>query len=148
MTCRRAPSAPRRRRGFTLIETIAAIVILSVALPPMLYVIRSAHSQRVGPVMTSRARWLAAERLEDVIADRHSGTRGYAWLVNSNYPAEAQVSGFENFARSVSIFESEADLVTPGTGYKTVEVTVSWTDVTGTARSLGIVTVLTDYVAP
>ena len=37
-------TAPRRpRAGFTLIETIAAIVILSLAIPPMLWAVREAH---------------------------------------------------------------------------------------------------------
>lgn len=133
------------RRGFTLVETIAAIVILAVAIPPMLWSIRAAHQQRVNPVLLSRARWLAAEKLEDVIADRHSTTRGYAWLSPSNYPAESPVSGFTGFDRSVSLVETTADLVTPGSGYMTVTVTVDWTDGAGDAQSLSISTVLTDY---
>ena len=66
--------ASARRRGFTLIETIAAIVILAIALPPMLFAIRDAHVQRVNPVLVSQARWLATEKLEDILADRHSAS--------------------------------------------------------------------------
>lgn len=133
------------RRAFTLIEAIAAIVILSIAIPPLLFSIRAAHRQRVDPVLASTARWLATEKLEDIIADRHSTTRGYDYLIAGNYSAEAQVTGFTNFSRSVSFSEKEADLTTAGTGYMIVTVTVGWTDGGGTARSLSVATVLTEY---
>ncbi len=134
-----------RRSGFTLIETIAAIVILAVAVPPMLWSIRDAHSQRVSPMLASKARWLAAEKLEDLIADRHSTTRGYDYLIAANYPAEPSVSGYPPFSRSVSFAETLADLSTPGDGYMTVTVDVDWTDASATARTLTISTVVTEY---
>lgn len=131
--------------GFTLIETIAAIVILTIAIPPMLWSIRQAQVQRVNPVQVSKARWLATERLEDIIADRHSTTRGYGYLITGNYPSEVPIAGFASFSRSVSINETAADLVTAGTGYKKATVTVNWTDATSTLRSLQLSTVITDY---
>src|SRR5687768_11605020 len=121
---------PKRRlthRSFTLIETVAAIVIMAVAIPPMMWAIRHAHIQRVNPMMASKARWLATEKLEDVIADRHSTTRGYGYLIAANYPSENPVAGFANFNRSVSFTETAGDLVSPGTGYRRATVTVSWT---------------------
>ncbi|MHC5023414.1 MAG: type IV pilus modification PilV family protein [Planctomycetota bacterium] len=134
-----------RHHGFTLIETIAAIVILAVALPPMLYAVREAHLQRVAPVQASTARWLAVEKLEDIIADRHSTTRGYDYLIPANYTSETPVSGFGAYERSVTLTETLADLTTAGDGYMKVTVIVSWTDATGAARSLSISTVLTEY---
>ncbi|MDY7107213.1 MAG: prepilin-type N-terminal cleavage/methylation domain-containing protein [Planctomycetota bacterium] len=134
-----------RGNGFTLIETIAAIVILAVALPPMLFAIRDAHVQRVNPVLASQARWLATEKLEDVLADRHSDTRGWDHLTAGNYPAEPTVSGFPAFSRTVSLTETGPDLVTAGEGYMTVTVAVSWEDATSTARTLSISTVVTEY---
>ncbi len=132
-------------RGFSLIETIVAIVILSVALPAMLWTVREAHVQRVNPMLLSTARWLAVEKLEDVIADRHSTTRGYAYLIAGNYPAENPVAGYVGFTRSVSFNETLADLVTAGSGYMNVTVQVGWTDGQGTAQTLPISTVLTEY---
>jgi prepilin-type N-terminal cleavage/methylation domain-containing protein len=134
-----------RQSGFTLIETIATIVILAVAIPPMLWSIRDAQIQRANPVLASRARWLATEKLEDIIADRHSSTRGYTYLVTGNYPSEPNVTGFTNYSRSVTFTETEADLATAGTGYMKVAVAVGWDDATGTARSLSVTAVLTDY---
>jgi prepilin-type N-terminal cleavage/methylation domain-containing protein len=135
------------RSGFTLMETIAAIVIMAVAVPPMLYTVRQAHAQRINPVLASKARWLATERLEDVIADRHSATRGYDYLITANYADETPVAGFAAFTRTVAFTETLADLSTPGDGYKRVTVSVSWTDSGGTARSLSIATVVTEYDA-
>ena len=120
-----------------------AIVILSISVPAMLYTLRSAHVQRVSPMMASTARWLATEKLEDVIADAHSATRGYAYVLNTNYPAENPVASFAGYSRTVSVSETAADLVSPGFGYKRVTVTVSWTDATETSRSLAIATVIT-----
>lgn len=133
------------RRGFTLIEAIAAIVILSVSVPAMLWAVRTAMLRRVDPIMASRARWLATERLEDVIADRHSPSRGYTYVVNANYAAEASITGFPGFTRSVNIAETAVDLTSTGTGYKTVRVSVGYTDSRGTARTLSLATVITDY---
>ncbi|HRP62248.1 MAG TPA: type II secretion system protein [Phycisphaerales bacterium] len=132
------------RRGFTLIETIAAIVILAVAIPPMVWAVTEAHAQRVGPVKVSTARWLAAEKLEEVIADRHSPSRGYSYLVSGNYSNEATVSGFTGFSRSVNIVETGPDLTSPGTGYKRVTVTVQFSTRTG-AQSFVLATVLTEF---
>ena len=133
------------QNGFTLIEAITAIVILSLAVPPMMWAIRSAHVQRVNPMMASRARWLATEKLEDVIADRHSESRGYDYLNSSNYPDESPVSGFPGFSRRVVFNETGADLSSPGNGYMTVTVEVSWADASQQQQTLTVSTVVTEY---
>lgn len=137
---------PRRHhRGFTLIEAIACIVMLAILIPPTLWSIREGHKQRINPALAARARWLATEKVEDVIADRHSATRGYGYLASSNYPSEASIAGYPGFSRSVAFAETGVDLVSAGTGFKRVDVTVSWTDAGGVARSLVIATVVADY---
>lgn len=134
------------RRAFSLIEAITAIVVLAVAVPGMMWGVRDAQMRRVDPIQTSKARWLAAEKLEDVIADRHSSARGFAYLVNANYPAESALSGYTGFARSVAIAESGANLITgSGTGYKRVTVSITFKDGRNTTRTLSLSTVLTDY---
>ncbi|MBT8486812.1 MAG: type II secretion system protein [Phycisphaerales bacterium] len=137
----------RRRHGFTLIETVASLVILAIAVPPMVWAIREAHTQRVNPVMASRARWLAMEKIEDVIADRHSSTRGWSYLIPANYVAESPVTGWTGFDRTVTLTEYQADLATTDTdgGYMVVDVAVSWDDAKGTARTLTLATVVTEY---
>lgn len=135
-----------RTRAFTLIESIMALVLLTLAVPPIVVAIRGAESRRIAPVLASQARWLATEKLEDIVADRSSASRGYSWVAAGNYPAESSVAGFPGFGRSVGISETGPDLSSSGTGYKKVTVSVTWTDpMKGTARSLAIATVLTDY---
>lgn len=133
------------KRGFTLLEGVAAMVILGIAIPPMLWAVRQAHIHRVSAIKPSRARWLVTEKMEDIIADRHSTTRGYAYLAAANYPNEASIAGFPGYTRSVTFNETKADLVTAGLGYKKTTVTVAWTDTTGTARNIAISTIITDY---
>lgn len=135
----------RGHRGFSLIEAIIAVVILSVAMPAMLVAVTDAQKKRAGPTQDSKACWLAAEKLEDVIADRHGSSRGYAYVVNANYPAESSVAGFPGYSRNVSIVETDASLSTPGTGYKTVTVTVVYTGPTGASRSFSLASIVTDY---
>ena len=142
---------PTPRPGFTLIETIAAIVILAVAVPPMLWAITESQRQRINPMMVSRARWLAVERIEDVIADRHSTTlKGYNWVVNLNdYVVEnpGDIIDYLNFGREVKLKETGADLgvLVVGGGYLIVTVEVDWVDAKGNNQTLDISTVLTDY---
>ncbi len=141
-------SIRRSRRwlpGLTLIETIIAMVVLAVAVPGTLWAIRDAAVQRVAPLQTSKARWLVTEKLEDIVADRNSTMRGYTYVVAGNYPSEASISGFAGFTRTTAISETAADLVSAGTGYKKVTVSVGWTDTKGMARQVSIATVITDY---
>lgn len=138
-------SCKMRSSAFTLVEAIIAIVILAVAMPPMLWAIGDSQTSRVAPILTSRARWLATEMLEDVIADRHSATRGYAYVVSGNYPPEASIPGFTGFARAVAVTESGPNFAAGGTGHKLVTVTVTWTDARAQSRSLSLSTVVTDY---
>ena len=119
--------------------------MLAILIPPTMWALREGHQGRINPVLVSRARWLATEKLEDIIADRHSTTRGYAYLLAGNYAAESSISGFPGFSRAVAFSETASDLSSPGSGYKRVTVTVSWIDAKGTPRSLAIATVLTDY---
>ena len=133
-----------QRRAFTLIEAITAILILGVAMPSMLMALASAHQSRVTPIKTSQARWLAMERLEDVIADRASPARGWDYIVPGNYPAESTLPDAPGFARSTSVSETGPDLVTPGEGYMTVGVTVSWVHELDTPLSVTLTTVLTE----
>ncbi len=65
--------------------------------------------------------------------------------MTGNYPDETPITGFPAYNRTVTFNETEADLVTAGTGYMNVTVTVSWTDADGNSQSLSISTVLTDY---
>lgn len=131
-------------RAFTLIETIAALVILALAIPPMLLALRQASVDRIDPMRFSQARWLATERLEDILADRQSAARGYDYVVEANYLAEPEIDASPAFARQVRIVETAPDLQTAGRGCKTVTVTVTWLDSRRRPQCFEVATVLTE----
>ncbi len=133
-----------RQRGFTLIEAIIAIIVIGTTMPAMLWALGQASMDRVSPVQASTARWLAMEKLEDVLADRSDVDRGYTYIVASNYPDESSVSGFTDYARSVAIVETDASFTPGGTGVKKVKVTVSWVHHDGQTHSVSLSTVVTD----
>lgn len=133
------------RRAMTLVECIAAVVILALAAPPLLLAARTAAHAQADPVLMSTARWLATEKLEDVIADRHSSTRGFDWVSGAHYLNEAPVAGFPAFSRSVSVESTGVNLVSAGSAAKVVTVTVSWQDSRGRNQNLSVATALTDY---
>jgi type II secretory pathway pseudopilin PulG len=141
--------SPRPRRcsasAFSLTEAVIAVVILAVATPAMFWAIRDATERRTEPVLLERARWLAAERLEDVIADRFCPSRGYAFITAANYPAEASVAGFTGFSRQTTIAETNSSLITPGTGHKVVTVRVNYTGPRGVTRNFDLAAVVTDF---
>lgn len=139
------PLASRRPQAFSLIEAVIAIVILSVAIPSMFWAVRDAAERRVEPVMLARARWLAAEKLEDIVADRHSSLRGYAYVANSSYPTEETLDGFPGFSREVEVIERAANLVSAGTGYKVATVRVRYPVARGETRTLELAAVVADY---
>ena len=135
----------RAARGLTLMEVVAAIVLVGIAAPPLLIAVRDATVRRASGQQMIVARWLVNEKMEDILADRHSTTRGYAYVVNANYAAESPVTGFTGYSRSVSVTETAANLSSAGTGYKTVVVTVSWSDARYGNKSTSVSTVVTDY---
>ncbi len=133
-----------QRRAFTLIEAITAIVILGTAMPAMLMALGQAHRDRISPAMASQARWIAIEKLEDVIADRSSPSRGWDYIDGANYPDEASITDSPGYTREVDIAETSADLQSVGTGYKTVSVTVEWTHSDGQTHTVVLATVMTE----
>lgn len=122
------PSARQTRRGVSLIELIAVIVIIGVAMPPMMLTLADTQQRRASPILADTARWLAAEQLEQIIADRHSPTRGLDHITTDNYPPEPSINGFTAFSRQTIIEQRSPALEPGGEGVVLVTVQVSWTD--------------------
>jgi hypothetical protein len=117
-----------RRPATTIIEVVMAIVILSIALPPLIGSFVDASNQSILPANSALASFLATERMEEIIARRYRANDGYAAITTTNYPNETPVSGFPRFNRSVSVTFTDSGLNTVGSdqGYKKVRVTVTW----------------------
>lgn len=141
---RPAPHRALGVRGFTLVESIVGLVLLSVSVPPMLWALAESRRSAAGPAQSDVAYWLATERMEDIAADRCSPGRGFAYLAAKNYPDEASIPGFPGFARSVTIEACGPDLKSPGSGFVRVRVAVQWTGGRGTPMSVAATTVLAE----
>lgn len=142
MTAMKRTSRSTLRRSTTIIETVAAIVILSVALPTLISTYADASRQSIKPYQQSIASMLAIERMEEIIARRYRGTDGYDAVNTTNFPAESPVSGFAGFDRSVTVSYVNADLSVAGSdqGYKLVTV-----DVSGNGAEIAIERVFADF---
>lgn len=116
------------KRATTIIEVIAAMAILSVALPPLISAFAESSRQTIFPSNSAVASFLAIERMEEIMARRYRGTDGYTALTTANFPSEAPVSGLPLFTRTVTIAYVTSGLAPSAEdqGYKKVTVTVTW----------------------
>jgi MSHA pilin protein MshD len=119
--------------GFTLIEIIITLVVLSIAVVGVLSVFTTAIKGSANPVVLNRAIALAQEKMDTIIGDRMNSARGFAYIIPGNYPADIPVTGFN---RSVTIIcvnpvaLNTDNGVPPGasgcaSGYTHVQVTVA-----------------------
>lgn len=121
-------------RGFTIIELVVAIVVLGIAVPPLLAFFAQTGEASVRSERETTAYFLAMEKIEEVVADRHASGRGYAYLDAANYPSENPVSGFASYQRSVAFEEvdpSDLETAQSGSGYMKATVTVSYSGPSG-----------------
>ena len=135
--------------GFTLIETVITLVVLSIAAVGVLSVFTVGMRGSASPVLIDQAVQLAQEKMDTISGDR-SGL-GFSHIVPGNYGAENPITGFAGFSRSVSMYcVTAADLTAnagaPGaggctSGYTHVAVTVANTAI----GSVSFETVVTNY---
>lgn len=146
-----------KHRAATIIEVAMAMVILSVALPPLISTFTDAAAQSITPSETTIASFLVIERMEEVVARRYrgidvSGDDGYDALTvtpspPADFPDESPVTGFPRFNRTVRVSYVDyvsGTLVSAGSdqGYKLVRVSVTWN---GGADELAIEHIFADY---
>lgn len=133
----RVPQVKVIRRGATIIEVVAAIVILSIALPPLVSAFADASMQSIHPSLATVGAFLAIERMEEVVAWRYRTSDGYddvsdPAVLSAEFPNESPVSDFASFDRSVTSVYVDYDEngvlqeVETDQGYTKVLVTVTW----------------------
>lgn len=131
-------------KGFTFIETILTTLVLSVGLWGGFAIFHNATINSFNNDFRVIATQLAAEKIETITADK--SFRGYDYVTGSNYPGETLGGAYNGFTRSVNITEvssSDFNTVETGSGYKRVDVLVTWG-----AESFEVITVstvLSDY---
>ena len=108
--------------GFTLPEVILIIVIAGVALLPLSMLFANTSIRSGDAHAASVAAQLAEAKMEEITADKNSPSRGFSYLVASNYPAEDPVPAFPGYARAVAF---APDSVYDGVSFRTASVTVT-----------------------
>lgn len=155
-----------RKSAFTLIETIAAIAVLAIAVPSSLMMMNTASRARVDALQASRAQWLASGVLETVIADAASAdaSLGYAGVGVGGYPASLKARLDPTIGSFYSQFGLTYDVVIdpvvvsqvgggwtaavspglPSPVYRQATVTVNWALSNGAAASYSVRTIVSD----
>ncbi len=141
------------QKGFSLIEAIIVIIVISVGAIGVLSVFITGMKGAGNPLVTIQAVELGQEKLDIVIGDRQNTARGYSYATTpANYPAENPVTGFSSFNRSIAIacvttanFNAAGSAPAPScvgvTNYARVTVTVTHSAI----GSVTAVTLVTNY---
>ncbi len=122
----------RRAAGFTLVELVMTIALLTVGVPALISLGTNCLTSMHQGTYATTASMLAQEKLEQVLADRACSTRGFNYIVSGNYPAESSIPPFSGYTRSVTI---AADSTYSGIVFRNVSVTVTAPDGNAVALS-------------
>lgn len=108
--------------GFTLLEVMIAILILTIGIVIVLQIFPLGFSVEKGSQMKSQAVLLAQEKIEVI------NSKAYQDIVVATTSEDSLASPFERFSRQTEISYVDADLQPSlaDTGLKKIEVTVSW----------------------
>ena len=129
---RRGPLRHRRtQRGFTLVELVMTLMLLVIGVPALITLGNQCLQNLHQGAFVTTASALSQEKLEHILADVACDSRGPAYIIAGNYPAENPVTGFPGYTRSVTI---AADSTFNGIVFRNVQVTTTAPD--GTASSL------------
>ena len=129
-------------KGFTLIEIIITMVVLSIAAVGVLSVFTAGIKRSADPLILNQAIALAQERMDAAVALKKSG--GYNAVVTINPGVPAFPAPFNVFSWTQTVTCVAADLVTPAActvGYKIVTVTVTHAVI----GSVSLDTLVTNY---
>ncbi len=135
----------RNTKGFTLIEAVFTIIIISVGLFAMMLLFDNVTRGAMEGDQTITSTYLARERLERMIFDKVY--RGYSYIVAGNYPViETFLVGNQTYTRQIAILEVSRGNLSAGqmgSGYKRIDVTVTWGP--GATQRINEATLVTSY---
>lgn len=134
----------RFKGGFTLIELLLTVVIISIGMVGIMALFENATKGAMQADLNVIAANLSHEKLERIVLAKWRD--GYASLVALSYPDESFSGDYSVYTRNTTIVEvSSSDFMTPapGSGYKRVDVTVSWGP--EASQRVSVPTVLSEY---
>ncbi len=114
-------------KGFTLIETIITLVVLSIAAVGVLSVFTSGMKGSANPLLISQATQLAQGEMDQVFGEKVANGFGAGTLVTGNPPCQSAMILDFACSRTVYFVNPAVDLNTPSaaTNYKHVTVTIT-----------------------
>ncbi len=133
----------RNATGFSLLEAVLTIVFMGVSFLGLAYLFGNVTQQALKADLSVLATKLAREKLEEIV--QLKADSGYAAVGNQG--PETVSSGAWSFTRQVAVqYVNPADFsaTAVNTGYKQVEVAVSWGS--GAGSSVTLTTLVTDMV--
>lgn len=151
MTPRRHPHA---RRGTTLIEAVIVVIILAVSVPPTVSWLLRAADRRSDAILVTRATTLASTVLDQIMSDSTASDIGSsATYVDGSGGlrsrlatlTQADTAGGLTYTVQFGAASNQNLVVSPTSTtnlYRTVTVTVAFTDSAGVSRSVPISTVI------
>lgn len=123
------------KKGITLIELIAVIVVFSLAIPPIILLLYQLRIRGIRAEKLSQANFLARSLMEEVLSKRYDEKTRPPWsnplgpergeTSRDEYDDvddfdgfnETSISGFPGFSRSVVVYYVNPDLTTPQPPY-------------------------------
>lgn len=135
----------RRSAGFTLLEVMVCLAVLAIAIPAFL----AAIAQNVQLEQMNSETNIALAAANRVIEDVHA--LGFEQVDYFSVPQDFEATGLGNDGRTVKLTSGAGStrvgtvLITPSTNTKTVLVTVTWRSITGSDRSIRLMTEVTSY---
>ena len=87
-----------KKRGFSLIEIILVMIILSVGLTTLILVLRHAIRQSTETHFHTVSNWLCQEKIEEILSERRNNGFNDDNLPIGTVP-ESSVPGFSNYTR-------------------------------------------------
>jgi prepilin-type N-terminal cleavage/methylation domain-containing protein len=138
-------------QGFTLIELIITIIVVSVGVLALIAALSFGTGRSINSELMTTGTTLAQERLEQLIAEKRANGYSSALLAIGTTTDPPLAAPYADYTRTVEICNVDVNLGNPDctapsvdTGYKRITVTVTNTRLPAES-TVQAVTLVTDY---
>jgi len=143
----RTDGAEQRRsklgsKGFTLIEIVMTLIVLSIAAVGVLSVFSVGIKGSANPLILNQALALAEEKMDEAITLKRSGGFAAVGTVNPGVPAFPAPFNTYTWSRVVDCMDVNLTVAGCPQPYERVTIAVSWN---GGAESVALVTLIANY---